>query len=229
MRIKTVFFALSLSLVCLISRASFADTITLTGVGGQYTDNIYVNPYIFTITSSGGTATNVDMSCINFNREVSIGESWSATPIDVATVSVGQTIDGESGLDILADAYLYNQYAAAVGNAQLTSEIQFAIWSIMDPADLKVVNGTPTYDGFDATAQALAAQALAVAPTLPPSAVANDEIYVPSASYPNGGEPQIFMTDPPPPAPTPEPSSLILLGTGLFAAVGLIRRRRQAV
>jgi len=99
----------------------------------------------------------------------------------------------------------------------------------MDPSDLKVVNGTPTYDGFDATSQALAAKALAVAPKLPASAVDTDEIYVPSASYPNGGEPQIFMTDPPPPAPTPEPSSLILLGTGLFGAVGLMLRRRQTV
>lgn len=229
MRLKNIVATLSLSLICLVSRVSFADTITMTGVGGQSTDNLYVNPYIFTDQSAGGTIKQIDMSCLNFNREVSIGESWSATAINVSTISSSATIDGESGVDILADAYLYNQYAGAVGNTQLTSDIQFAIWSIMDPTDLKVVNGVPTYSGFDTNAQTLAAQALSKVTgsnALPSSYFANDEIFVPSSSYPNGGEPQIFMTDPPPSTSTPEPTSLILLGTGLLGTVVVMRRKR---
>jgi hypothetical protein len=94
----------------------------------------------------------------------------------------------------------------------------------MDPSGVSVESG------FDANAQALAAAALNVAsnPNLNTSQFANDDLFVPSGSYPNGGEPQEFLTDPPPPVDnvTPEPASLVLLGTGLFSSAILLYRRQ---
>ena len=223
MRWKSVEAGLCLSLVFLVSRICFADTLTLTGVGGQNTDGDYVYPYYFTATGASGSETLVAMSCLNFNRDVSMGESWSATVIGVSSITPSTKIDGESGLDILADAYLFNQYSAATGNPQQISDLQFAIWSIMDPSD---VSGE---SGFDSNAQALAVAALRVAPTLPSSAFATDAVYIPSGSYPNGGEPQEFMTDPAPSVvsvATPEPASLVLMGTGLFGSAILLYRKR---
>jgi len=222
MRIKAIIATLSLSLVCLFSRVSFADTIEYNGPSGGHAGGEWVYPYNFTVTGPGGVSTNVDMSCLNLDRDVTRGVPWSVYVISVASVTPGETVDGNSGLGLMADAYLFNQYAPALaaGDEQQVADIQFAIWSIMDPTD---VQGNPA---FDANAQALAAEALLIAPTEPSSYFGNDTVYIATGTYAAGDEPQMFMTDPEPPASTPEPTSLILFGTGMLGAVGLLRYRR---
>jgi len=221
MRLKTVVIALIFSLVFVVSRASYADTLTMTGFSGQAEDYEFVYPYIFQVDGPNGTTSYVDMSCLNYDRGVNFEQPWDVTAINVSTIAPTDMIDGESGLDYLADAYLYNQYPATDWNQQ-TADIQFAIWSIMDPS-LTYAN---TDGALNANAQAMAAQALSIAPTLPSSYFANDIVYIPDGDYAPGTEPQIFMTDPLPAASAPEPTSLILLGTGLLGAVAVMRRRR---
>jgi hypothetical protein len=160
MRFKSSLIALSLSLVCFIPRVALADTLTLTDVGpGNNIDGVYTYPYDFTVTGPGGTDNGVAMSCLNFNREITFGETWLVDPLNLSSVDPNGTYDGESGTSLLEDAWLYNQYGTAAG---ADSEIQFAIWSIMDPGDINASNSSYTgANAFDATAQALAAQAIA--------------------------------------------------------------------
>jgi hypothetical protein len=193
----------------------------MTGFSGQAEDYEFVYPYVFQVDGPNGTTSYVDMSCLNYDRGVNFEQPWDVTAINVSTIAPTDTIDGESGLDYLADAYLYSEYPATDWNQQ-TADVQFAIWSIMDPS-LTYAN---TDGALNANAQAMAAQALSIAPTLPSSYFANDIVYIPDGDYAPGTEPQIFMTDPLPAASAPEPTSLILLGTGLLGAVAVMRRRR---
>jgi hypothetical protein len=221
MRLKSSLIALSLSLVCFLPRVTLADTVTLTGVGGQSTDGVYVYPYDFTVTGPGIDATNVAMSCLNFDREISIGESWTVNSVAVSSIgSAG--LDGESQQSYIEDAWLYNQYAHAT-TAQQISDVQFAIWDVMDPTSA-VTSESGYTSGYSTSAASLDAQGLAAFNSGSWGFDANDTAVVP-VSWPSGdGQPQIFMVDPMP-SVTPEPSSLILLGTGLLGTVFVMRRK----
>jgi hypothetical protein len=186
-----------------------ADTLTLNnGTADPFGGSADIYPYSFQLETSSGTST-VNLMCLNYNREIVPGESWSAAEENIPT--------GNSVMDqeYRADAILYSEILHPPAGVS-ASEIQYAEWSIFDPADLA---GNSL---FDLTARILATDALFEASNqqLINSGYFNQfTLYIPSNDTSSG--PQEFIGT----ATTPEPSSLMLFGSGLIGMAGVLRRK----
>lgn len=231
MRFKSAVIALSFSVAFLIPLTSYADSIlTLETTTGGAPDGVDIYPYQMQLQGPGGTGI-YNMSCLNYNYEISFGESWYVVPYMVNDIVAGGVdVDGMTPLQFEEDAWLFNQYSASgssnvagVGPVSNT-DVQYAIWNIMDNGNVPLP--------ADGNAQRLDTQAASVAPALYPSYYANDMVFVPDLNNTTGwtnGRPQYFMTDPVPSAMTPEPTSLVLLATGMLGLAAILRRRLRPV
>jgi PEP-CTERM motif len=210
-RLLKIKLATLVPIVCLgiASMVVKADTLTLNdGTNNPLGGSVQIYPYSFQLDTASGTST-VNLMCLNYNREITSGETWSVTDESIPT---GNSVKDR---DYRADAILYSEILHPAAGVS-ASEIQYAEWSIFDPTDL---NANPL---FDLTARILATDALFEASNqqLINSGYFNQfTLYIPSNDTSSG--PQEFIGT----ATTPEPSSLMLFGSGLIGMAGMLRRK----
>jgi PEP-CTERM motif len=190
--------ALSALVVLAASTAAFADTASMqfNGPSGNNANGEYTYPYEFTVNGNP-----MELMCISLFNTISPGETWTANVSSVA--SLWGTQDA-SLYDAAAWLFLQEQ-----GNGN-DPAINWAAWKLFYPGtDVSGIAGAQQW--YDQ----------AVGNTYTEGEFANVFDYQPTNFVRGGDSPQEFLGF----EPVPEPSTLMLMGGGIIALGGVLRRQ----
>jgi hypothetical protein len=207
--------------VLFFASVSFAATtnVQITGVGdGASLDGVYVDPYTATV----GTATNVPVICDDWSDNVTVGQSWTANVINLASLGTSYTgatpLYGNNPALYNELAWLGTQLLANPTNTANQDVISFAIWELTYYS--YPYSPKEAYPSLTTAEQNLVTAEIGLANGETGFNGAGWSILTPTNR--GSGEPQEFLVY------TPESSAVILFGADMLglAALAFFFRRR---
>ncbi|MGA3168986.1 MAG: hypothetical protein ABSF14_23035 [Terriglobia bacterium] len=227
MRRSLFLLFLSTAILLGLSMTAFAGSLTLTfqNVAGTNAGGVYTGIYYGTL--NGGPQQN--FMCDDYHDHIGFGESWDVKTYninDLSGVTFGTSGNVSSGMPQL-QAYAEALYIAqGLFKAPLTGDPQastdsFAIWTLLDSTVQAPMDITGALSGAENWWETACNYG---DPTCL-SGLSNVTIYVPT-SWTGADRPQEFLGDP---TPTPEPLSVILMGSFLSLAGGVLGRKKRAL
>ena len=198
-RTSLVLFAALMTLV--LANTAFANSVKLTY---EYQNQAY---YV----SINGSSSFTTMMCDSYDNNIYRGETWTATASPFLAGIANSMFGPTMTLDYKAAGLIYK---SMISGGLTTLQAQWAVWGLFSTN----AQNNPMFATYGGAATD--ATYLALAQSASNGAYSGLILYTPFGASPGSG-PQEFIGY----STVPEPGSLTLLGAGLLALAGAIRRK----